>query len=283
MDTVVRRTARHAFVGRILRGVGYSPNRPVFVVGTGRCGSSLLSTILESHNRLVVFPDEANELWHPHSYPFRNASIETPSMIEDPNAFTGISVSNWPPGHDELIRAVFSSYNLVHGPTRTLVVKSAMLSFMIPKIQILFPDARFLHIYRSGPPVVESWLVKDWSKHSDRFRSKDDFRVACARYWNNCILEIDRRNTGSGLAERGLLLEVSYESLCRRPEAILSRIAAFLGVDRSGFLFDIRGIQSQDYKVGDYSADPTWRLPLKMMAEGMELKGFPGSGKAAPT
>ena len=128
--------------------------------------------------------------------------------------------------------------------------------------------------------MVESWLVKDWSKHSDRFRDKDDFRVACARYWNDCIVEIDRRNAGSGLARRGLLLEVSYESLCERPDAMLSRIAAFLGVDRSGFLFDIGEIQSQNYKVGDYSADPIWRLPLKMMAEGMELKGFSGSGKA---
>ena len=153
MDAVKRRNSRHAFVGRILRVMGYSPKRPVFVVGTGRCGSSLLSSILRSHNGLVVFPGEANELWHPKSYPFRSASIETPSMIEDPNAFTGISLSNWPPGHDQLIRAVFSSYNLVHGSTKTLVVKSAMISFMIPKIQILFPDA-------SIPPHLPQWSAR---------------------------------------------------------------------------------------------------------------------------
>jgi hypothetical protein len=271
---VGKRLGKYRLAGRVLRTLGYRPRKPVFIIGTGRCGSSLLTSILSSHVSLVVFPDEANDLWHPKTYPFHRVLVDIPSIIEDPRSFTEISLSSWPGKHERRIGDVFSSYNFLHGPARTLVVKSAMISFMLPKILGLFPDARFCHIYRSGPPVVESLVTKDWVKYSDRFKSQADFRLSCAGYWNACITEINRRDTEYALADRGLLLEFSYEALCADPKAILVQMARFLDVPESGFQFNIQGIRSQDYKVGDYSADPTWRLPLQRMAEGMELKGF---------
>jgi hypothetical protein len=266
--------ATRRLVGRFLSAFGYRARRPLFIIGTGRCGSSLLTRILMSHASLAVFPEEANELWHPNSYPFRAAGVDTPSIIENPRSFTDISLSNWPRDHDQRIRDIFTAYNFIHGPMKTLVVKSAMISFMIPKILSLFPGARLCHIYRSGPPVVESLVVKDWSKYSDRFPSRSDFRSACARYWNDCIVEIDARNAEFALAEKGILLEFSYEALCAQPDAVLRRLAAFLGVAPGGFRLDAADIQSQDYKVGDYAVDPAWSIPMQVMAEAMALKGF---------
>ena len=159
-------------------------------------------------------------------------------------------------------------------PAGCLVQKSAMITFLLPVILDIFPDARFCHIYRSGPPAVESLVQKDWSKYADRFANQDAFRLACAGYWNDCVLEIERQNATHHLGARGALLELGYESLCADPRQAYARLASFLSVDAEAFAFDPNRIRSQNYKVGDYSSDPAWRLPLQAMAEGMRLKGF---------
>ena len=103
-------------LGGIVGAAGYRPAKPLFVVGTGRCGSSLLIEILASNRQLVVFPDEANDLWHPHSYPFSRAAVKGPSIIENPKAFTENSLSGWPEGQSQRIRNVLSAYNFIRGP-----------------------------------------------------------------------------------------------------------------------------------------------------------------------
>jgi hypothetical protein len=70
--------------------------KPVFIIGSGRCGTSLFVRILSSHGRLFGFPGEANDLWHPKSYPFSKRSIETPPILENPKLFTQISLECWP-------------------------------------------------------------------------------------------------------------------------------------------------------------------------------------------
>jgi Sulfotransferase family len=265
---------RLRFLGAILSVAGYRAAKPLFVVGTGRCGSSLLVEILGSHRQLVVFPDEANDLWHPDSYPFSRASVRGPSILENPAAYTKNSLARWPAGHGQRIRNVLSAYNLVRGRGRRLVQKSAMITFLVPRILDLFPDARLCHIYRSGPPVVESLVKKDWSKYADRFANRDEFRLACAGYWNDCVLEIERQDTRLHLGAKGLLLELSYEALCADPRQAYARLASFLSIDPEAFEFDPTRIRSQNDKVGDYSLDSAWRAPLRLMAEGMRLKGF---------
>ncbi len=56
--------------GRIGRAFGYRVQDPFFIIGTGRCGTTLLVKILKTHPGLSAFPGEANELWHPKLEPF---------------------------------------------------------------------------------------------------------------------------------------------------------------------------------------------------------------------
>jgi hypothetical protein len=41
-------------------------------MGTGRCGSTLFSRVLESHEDILIYPTEANNLFYPKTYPFRD-------------------------------------------------------------------------------------------------------------------------------------------------------------------------------------------------------------------
>lgn len=269
-----------SLAGRAARLLGTRLTRPVVIVGTGRCGTTLLVRILNSHAQLSGFPGEANELWHPALEPFESASLDVPPIEVDPKRFTEVSTANWPPYHGQRVRDVFTGFHMVTGPSRVFFTKSAMISFMIPKIVELFPDARIMHIYRFGPSVVESYFQKNFGKYSRYVFTETDYRACCARYWNDCIVEIEARKRELSLEPRGQLLEFSYESLCQSPREVLDAIARFVGVAPAGFRFDLARISSQNYKVAAHDSDPAHAELLRVMAPGMKLTGYATDGGA---
>lgn len=261
-------------VGAMTTPLGFKMKDPIFIIGTGRCGTSLLVRILQSHKHLITFPGEANNLWHPKSYPYHRRSVETPPILEDPQRFSTISIEHWPDKHEKRIQNTFNGYHLIKGLSKIYIVKSAMISFMIPKILSIFPKSRFIHIYRSGPSVVESLILKEWEKYCNYFDSIPDFRIKCAKYWNDCILEIEKQKVELSLDRRGTLFEFSYEQLCENPSAILDGIGDFLGVKPKEFSFDLSKIASRNFKAGDYDHDEAWVDSLMVMSPGMKLKGY---------
>ncbi len=260
--------------GTLATAFGYKLRSPVFIIGTGRCGTTLLVRILSSHPHLIGFPGEANELWHPKSYPFARKSIETPAIVENPKRFTNISIENWSKHHEKKIQKTFVGYHIARGVRKIFFVKSAMISFMIPSLLSIFPEAKFIHIYRNGPSVVESFMKKEWGKYCNYFDNKREYRLHCAKYWNDCLLEIERQRIELSLETRGYFLEFSYEKLCKNPRKVLDDIAGFLSVPLNGFKFDTTQISSQNYKVGDYLKDEKWLELLELMSPGMKLKGY---------
>jgi hypothetical protein len=264
--------------GKIGSVLSLQLKQPVFIVGTGRCGTSLLVKILHSHPDIVGFLGEANHLWHPKMFPFRKAQVDGATPIEvDPKRFTELSIDSWPANQAERIYQAFNGFRLIAkiaGQGTTFFVKSAMVSFMIPKIVSIFPDARFIHIYRNGPSVVESCYKKNFGNYSDDVFSEEEYYRHCAKYWDSCILEIERIKESLSLVEKNVFFEFSYEELCNDPEGVLKRLAAFIGVEYGKFGFDISKIQSRNYKVGNYLKEEKWRLLLDAMSPGMKLKGY---------
>ena len=267
-------TAACFLVGRIGRAIGFDANRPCFIIGTGRCGTTLLVKILQTHPDLSVFPGEANEMWHPALEPFETTPLDSPPIEDDPRRFTEVSIANWPNGHEDRIRDVFTGFHLITGQSKVILTKSAMISFMIPKILDIFPDARFLHIYRYGPSVLESYFKKNFGKYSRHIYTERDYRLCCAKYWNACIMEIEKRKDEFSLEAKGRLIEFSYEGLCKNPTDVLNAITAFLGVKSKGFSFDLSRVASQNYKVGDYTTNKWSTDILDLMSQGMKLKNY---------
>ena len=261
-------------IGKTGRAFGDKLSRPLFIIGTGRCGTTLLVDILNTHPGLSGFPGEANELWHPKLEPFESAFLDIPPIEVDPKRFSDVSVANWPPKQGERIRDIFAGYHLITGRSRVFFTKSAMISFMIPSILEVFPDARFIHIYRYGPSVIESYFKKNFGKYSRYMYTEKDYRIYCATYWNACILEIEKRRKELSLDTKGQFLEFSYEGLCQTPRDVLEDIAKFLGVASNGFRYDISRISSQNYKVADYARNPERAELLGLMLSGMKLKGY---------
>lgn len=258
-------------IGKITNRV---PQQPIFIVGTGRSGSTLLVNILGSHSELVTFPGEANELWHPKLYPDEEAEIEISPIEVDPQYFTKVSINSWSTSHTIKILNTLSGFYTIWGKGRILILKSAMISFMIPKILDIFPDAKFIHIYRSGPSVIESYFNKNFGKYLRYSCSEEEYRLICARYWNACIMEIEYIKESLLLHSKQAILELSYEELCDSPEIILDRIIRYIGLRNRYFSFDISQIESRNYKVGNYMVDKKWEASLQAMEPGMRLKGY---------
>jgi hypothetical protein len=270
MDFNINKNTAYEIIGRISPTV----QNPIFIIGSGRCGTSLLVRILSSHSGLFSFPGEANDLWHPKSYPFNKRLIETPTILENPKLFTQISLRCWPEGHIKKIRNTFSGFNILFGFNRQFFSKSAMLSFMIPSILTIFPDAIFIHIYRNGPSVVSSLIKKEWGKYSRHFANEFDYRLSCATYWNDCILEIETRKKELLLETKGQFYEFSYEQLCTSPKSTIKGLSSFIGIDPEAFKFNFSNISSRNYKIGNYQDDNTWIPLLKAMSKAMHLKGY---------
>lgn len=263
-----------AVVGRLASAVhaDAAAASPTFVVGTGRCGSTLFSRVLESHASLLVYPTEANNLFFPHSYPYSRATLALPPIMQDPASFTQISLDAWPQNQARKLRDVFAGFRLLNPRGRLLLVKSAMISFMMPRLLEIYPDARFIHLYRDGRSVVASILKKEWLKY-ENLTTQDEFMAWAANYWSQCLLEIDRVEQAFGLKARGQFFELSYEDFCEQPRELSASLADFLQTGPDGFDFDFSTIKSTNHKARALS-DAHMDIISELIRPGMELKSY---------
>jgi len=76
-----------------------TPNRPGFIIGCARSGTSVLRRALGRQSGIVAFPGEANDWWHPNDYPWVEKGSTLPPLWVNPRSFTNGSLSSWPKNH----------------------------------------------------------------------------------------------------------------------------------------------------------------------------------------
>jgi hypothetical protein len=210
--------------------------RPHFIVSTGRAGTTMLNAVFDRHPEVANFPSEANELWHPRLYPWADSAVDAPPYWLDPAEFTRRSLAQQTLADARHLQATFGAFQaLTRAPV--LLVKTVMVSFMLERVLELFPDARFIHLYRDGRAVAASWMVKDRAKlHSAKARAMglafddDALLERYATYWNLVVAELQRAEARHRLRARDRWHDLSYEALCADPAAALTALAGFIGV-----------------------------------------------------
>ncbi len=146
-----------------------------------------------------------------------------------------------------LVREVFARHldGFDRRPGERWGWKLCETTYILPIVDLLFPDARFIHLVRDGRDVAFSDHIAPrsafWKKvyfNTDRIRrwrrlrlTHDDYRrrphVYNALHWANSVAL--GRAFGSMLRER--CLEVRYEDLCASFAATAGRVLGFVGVD----------------------------------------------------
>jgi hypothetical protein len=211
--------------------------RPIFVVGAQRSGTTLLRYILCSHPRLYI-PPESNFIprffqRRPRAPMQRQQAIDTLNGIltyrmffrdwrEDrpvPAAFVD-SLPDATPA--TFLDALYSQYACRFGAERW-GDKSPIYTVHLDLLAEIFPMAQFIHIIRDGRDVALS-MMKAY-QHA-RFFYVDIYFAA--QSWKRRVHAASSAGRRLGA---GRYLELRYEQLTANPEAMIREICEFLGED----------------------------------------------------
>lgn len=209
---------------------------PFFIVGSGRCGTTLLRRILQAspevhippenwglghvirsfrQNRWLLDWDQLVEIVvasHQHKTHGWFEVIDDPIELFD-------ELLDWPQSERSLYRLVDRLYRY-HGEKVGAEFsrwgdKTPLNVNHMDAILKAFPDAKFVNLVRDGVDVIHSWL-----KRPDYFGDM----IRPARRWQGAVRaarEFSRRH-------QDRVIEVRYEELCRDPETITRKVCRFL-------------------------------------------------------
>ncbi len=204
------------------------------IVGTGRCGTTLLQAMLASHPRLAIPPEthffsRFDPLRHGFGDPVPEARSE---------AYIEHVLGTWwwsQLGIDDaaLAAAVRSGTRSARGlflwllrtlagedarPGVRLGEKTPHHERFIERIREIFPALRCIHMYRDPRDVVVSLRKEWWWTEPSIWRT--------ALYWRRVM---ERQRALAARLGPDAHLELRYESLVEDPEGELRRVCAFLG------------------------------------------------------
>lgn len=207
------------------------PDRPVFIVGMERSGTSLLRSILNASASLAVAPETHfvnrwvpqwhrrdpadplvfDEFWERFSVSGHFAKLQLDAHAAA-QALRGADVSSWADVHIGLLRA----FAAAHGKDR-LGEKVPAYSCHIEMLFRWYPDARIIYSVREPRAVVASHLALDepWARGTD---------YELIRKW--------RKRAAGALRWAGhpQVVVIRYEDLIAEEEATLIRICRFIDI-----------------------------------------------------
>ncbi len=182
--------------------------RPIFVIGSPRSGTTLLRLILDAHPRISC-GEETHFLRDLEAIVGRNWELLSTY---------GLERAWWL----SRIRALYDEFQaevLARSGKARWAEKDPTYTLHLPFIEELFPDALYVHLLRDGHDVVASFRDR-WGYASAARAARSEW----ARYVG----------AARELAERlpeDRFLELRYEDLVAEPEAQGRRLFAFLGED----------------------------------------------------
>ena len=157
--------------------------KPIFILGTGRSGTTILGRILSMHPE-VGFLNEPKAIWH-YLYPF-----------EDLIGNYSRGAANYRLGPGEASQDVVEKAHRIYGAylfstfSNRVVDKYPELIFRIPFVKAIFPDAKFLFLVRNGWNTCHS--IMKWSKNrsSEVDHERHDWWGVNNRKWKLIVSQL---------------------------------------------------------------------------------------------
>ncbi|MEM6253691.1 MAG: sulfotransferase [Cyanobacteria bacterium P01_D01_bin.156] len=159
-------------------------NKPVFIIGVGRSGTTILGNLLSMHHD-VGFLNEPKALWHA-IYPEEDL-VGTYARGPAKYRLTSKDVSE---KNIDDAHKLFGAYLAITG-THRVVDKYPELIFRVPFVKSLFPDAKFIFLVRNGWDTCQS--IEGWWSKKERVSKKTerhDWWGVDNRKWNLLLEQI---------------------------------------------------------------------------------------------
>ncbi len=205
---------------------------PFFIMGSGRCGTTILRKILEQNEQIVVPPESGGLLENSIKLFISKNDLSWELLVqqilglwrESPDFkywnindhLTGEELTRLPENQRNLqsiIDHIYLTYAQCHKPEAYIWGdKTPYATFGLNWIKRLYPQGRIIHMLRDGRDVVNSLL-----KH----RRCDNVQEACAR-WNESVNILAKRYADMKI------ITVRYEQLVSDPKSAMNRLSEFL-------------------------------------------------------
>ncbi len=133
-----------------------SVEKPIFIIGTGRSGSTILGKVLSMH-RVIGFLNEPKAIWY------------SVCPQEDVNGHFGRGSARYRLNEQDLNPRIYKAAHRLFGNYLAFTASSRVLDknpeivFRIPFVRAIFPDAKFVFLVRNGWDTVAS--IAKWSKN----------------------------------------------------------------------------------------------------------------------
>ncbi len=210
---------------------------PIFVLGCGRSGSTLLRLMLTSHPNIGIPPEGTFMLGLFGKY-YRGGAVLRESIEHFCEmVFRSDRFSEWnldrsrvlarlaavqEETYANLIDAVYSEYVACLDSTKQRWGdKNIDYVMSIPKILTLFPNAKIIHVIRDGRDVALSYRAVDFGPNG---------LFSTAVFWRRRTLTGRASGEWAGPAR---YFEIKYEDLVEQPEHECQRLCDFLGEEFS--------------------------------------------------
>jgi hypothetical protein len=275
-------------------------SRPVFIVGTGRSGTTILGITLSLHAR-VAYLNEPKALWH-RAFPgediIGNYSPEPGRYIlTEQDASVEVA---------DRFRKLYGAYLRLSRRTR-VVDKYPEALFRIPFLLRVFPDARFIWLVRNGYDTVAS--IEKWSREhqSDANAAQENWWGLNDRKWHALVNQVcsqDPRFEDSlaellslhrdsdkaavewmasvhcGLREEAArpdkILRVHFEALSQQVETSIGKILKFCDLEEDPAVFEFARLKLAP--VAAYEMPALAPAIQTSFAEAMQSLGYVTNG-----
>jgi Sulfotransferase family len=207
-------------------------DRPIFVVGCPRSGTTLFRTMLSAH-RSIAIPPETRYLMGMYWRRNQIGDLRQPevrarlasAIVDDPESRFRVlgldgervkaEIIDGPPTLGSAFGIVFRDYAQGFDKPRWGDKRPAYYAFM-DELDHLFPDAQFIHLIRDPRACVESLKRQEWYP---------DEAAPCAAAWVHAVRSASKSGRKLGPQR---YLEVIYEQLVSEPEKVSRQICDFL-------------------------------------------------------
>jgi hypothetical protein len=223
----------------------------LFVLGTGRCGSTLLARILAAHPDIGFIPAP----WGTFGRAARALGLRSPQpfeaygplggqvspMLVDP--FRDLTADDAAPWLERRLRRFFERHAQDAG--RTIFMHKLTGWPRARLLAVVFPEARFVHVFRDGRSVANSYLqvpwwqgyrgVPGWSfghlsedEHRDWEAASHSWTYLAGLEWKRFMAAFEEARDEID-SERWL--DVRYEDLVARPREVTTSVLEFAGLN----------------------------------------------------
>ncbi len=224
--------------------------RPVFMVGSERSGTTMLRLLLDSHPDIRFGEEFEFALERVGADGTRPTLADYRRFLAGNRIFStsGFAIDDRCESYDELVRGFLRSR------ITDEAVVGATVHFAFDRAPHIWPDARFIHIVRDprdvGPSCEQmGWAGNAWFGLDKWLEAEQD--------WDTFRATIDDERC----------CEVRFEDLVTDPEAELTRICTFLGVEFTDEVFSY----ADDTDYGRPTADAAARWRRSQSAENVQL------------